>query len=457
MKKVWRLLSMLIVLIVLVGIYIFAKDTPKKEETANNTEVKTIELLKLEKDKIKKVAIKSQDNEITIEKQGDKWGVTGTQFPIKQDSLNNVVTTLSSLNADKLIAENPSDLQQYGLDKGNAIVTATMDNGEEKTVVLGNETPGGSSSYVMLKGVNNVYTVSSTSIGTLTVKLDDIIDKSIDMVDTEAVNYLKIVTGGKTIELKPDQIQNSIGMGLNMFQYYSYPIETDGQKDKTLISALSSISVDEFVESNAKDLKKYGLDKPALQITAKDSNNKAIDILVGKNKDDSTVYFKMGSSGNVYTAAISQFDAFFNVKPFDLYDKFAYSVNIDSVDKIEIKAPSANYTMELSRETKKAENKDEKDTVVTTYKVNSNNVDESKFKQFYQNLIGLKVEAEKEKDVPEKPEVSIIYHFNTGADKVVAVTFTPYNDEFYSVYINGKSEFLISKSRVKDMLGSISF
>ena len=49
-------------------------------------------------------------------------------------------------------------------------------------------------------------------------------------------------------------------------------------------------------------------------------------------------------------------------------------------------------------------------------------------------------------------EVSTTFYFNKGSVRQQTVTYSPYNENFYAIYINGVSEFLASKDKVNKML-----
>ena len=58
------------------------------------------------------------------------------------------------------------------------------------------------------------------------------------------------------------------------------------------------------MEGDAKDLSKYGLDKPVydIKVGGKDSNGKEVtnELLIGADKDSSNAYAKFADSGTVY-------------------------------------------------------------------------------------------------------------------------------------------------------------
>ena|ERR1035437_6185341 len=86
------------------------------------------------------------------------------------------------------------------------------------------------------------------------------------------------------------------------------------------------------------------------------------------------------------------------------------------------------------------------------YYNNKLTIELSKFKAQYQEIIGLLVDAENDKKLEDKPEVSITYSLNKGSKKQEIVDFVPYNDQFYAVFRDGKSDFVIGKDKVNKMI-----
>jgi hypothetical protein len=146
---------------------------------------------------------------------------------------------------------------------------------------------------------------------------------------------------------------------------------------------------------------------------------------------------------------------FLETKPFEIVEKFAYIVNIDDVDKIIVEGRGKTHVITLTRETKKAEKEDEEDEVITTYKVDGEEVEEKPFKKYYQSLIGLLADAENDRQLEEQPEVKTTFFLNKGSVREVHVNYTPYDNDFYAVFVDGKSEFVISRQQVYSMLDDL--
>lgn len=111
-----RLLTLVIVLVVLAGLvgayFVVTRAKPVKAAAAQP------ELLKADKDKLVKIVLSDRtEGPLTLEKKGKAWavGVPG-QYALDQSSLDDLALTFTSLTAERMIDENPTDLKQFGLD-----------------------------------------------------------------------------------------------------------------------------------------------------------------------------------------------------------------------------------------------------------------------------------------------------------------------------------------------------
>ncbi|HBM80388.1 MAG TPA: hypothetical protein DD426_06060 [Clostridiaceae bacterium] len=457
MKK-RNLIILLVLLAVLAASYIYISKRPSKTKD-QGSDTQAVKLLELDSKKIVKINIKNKDGILELEKKNDKWALTSEGgINIDQNIVDTIVSTFSALNADKIVSSNPGNLGEYGLSSPSS-ATAILEDGSEKVVYVGDKTPDGNNYYGMVKGDPKVYLLSSADGQHLMYTVADIRNKDIlTKIDSEKLNYIKIVRNNKTIELKKNDEKAQTGQaqldsGWNITQPYSRVYGTDSEKLSPVLDALGKLTVSDVVEDKASDLGKYGLDKPSMEIMQKDDKN-TLDIYFGKDVDDSYIYFSVKGLDGVYKMSKSNLDAL-NIKPFDVTAKFAYIVSIDDVDKITIESGGKTDTAVLTRTTKKAEKSGDKDEVVTTYTLNGKNADEDKFKDLYQKIIGLIVDSENDKNVPQKPEVKITFFLNKGTNKQVVTEYCPYNSDFYAVYRDGKADFLISRDKVSSMINAV--
>lgn len=452
MRRTRNVIILVVVLALLAGTYAYLTRRPQQAEQDSES----VEISALNKDDIVKIALEREDGSLTFVKKDDKWVVEGNEsIALNQTMIDDLAYTFASLYAEQVVEENPQDLAQYGLKEPVVTAIATLKDNTAKTLYLGNKTPTGTY-YLMAEDDPKVYEVWMNHGEHLSYTLNDVRDTTLPQINTQELTYLKMwKEGGRTIEIKTNESQTEaqaqFGLGLwQMTQPYSEPVGVDAQYFQPVLDALPNIAIDGFVEDNPKDLAQYGLDKPKGELIVKDKQN-TLHILIGDDKDDAQVYFKTADSPSVYVMSKDRL-AFMDTEPYDIMEKFAYIVNIDDVDRIIVEAKGKTHDITLTRTTKKAEKEGEEDEVVTTYKVDGKAVEEDPFKQYYQSLIGMTVDAEIDEQLEEVPEVKTTFFLNKGSEREVHVNYVPYNRDFYAVFRGGKAEFVLSKQQVDKML-----
>lgn len=453
-------LVILSVILILLGIsFIVLKSQPSKSGTSNQNQ-SAIKLLQLDKTKIVKMVLSSENGDLTMEKKDANWTVASASVKLMQDTIDAISTSFASFNADKLVETAPKDLSIYGLDKPSHAAKAVLSDGTESVIYIGNVAPVGSLYYVMLKDKPEVYAVSESLIENFLKTLTDIRDKSLTAINSEELTYIKIAEVNKpVIEIKenPNQTkeQSDAGIGsLIMTEPYKETVTVDSSKLQTFLSSLSSIAIKSFVDDNPKDLSLYGLDKPRSNIIIKDKSN-TLTLIIGKDSDENSVYFKTDSGSNVYTIDKSTLSSL-KIVPFDVADKYAYYANIDSVSQVSIENQGKTDTLVISKTVKKAAKAGDADVTTYAFKLNGKELKEQDGENLYQNIVGLSVDGESSKQVSENPEIKMTFTLSSTPQKEVHVNYSPYNDDFYSIFKDGKSQFVISKSKLASLIDSLN-
>jgi hypothetical protein len=456
-KRVWTLIAVLVVLGALIGGY-FWVTRPKPAPVS--TEAPKAELSKGDKDAIVKVVLTERaEGTLTFEKKGTDWSVTPALGGTLDASLmDDLLYSFSSLMAERTIEENPTDLAQYGLKPPRATGIATWADGSARTLYLGDKTASGNTYYLQVKGDPKVYTVWMNNGQHLHWIAKDLRSKAITpAINYDEITYLKIIGGnGAPLEIKTKTTDETksyqLGFGAYMVTMpYSYSRGLDTEKQDALIKAPQSISISDFAE-DTKDLGVYGLARPRAEVIVRDKSN-TIDFLIGSEKGYQTYFMIRGQPG-VYLTDTSSL-SFLATKPFDVIDKFTFIPNIDDVDTLEITAAGKTHTLVITRTTKKAEKAGDPDEVVAVYTGDGKTLEEDSFKKFYQSVIGLMVEGESPRKVPNKPEVSVIYHLNKANNAVVRVDYAPYDRDFDAIFLNGVNEFALTKRQLTRMLAKL--
>ena len=456
-RRAWTLIGVLAALALLVGAYVvLGRPKPAPAPAAALPE-----LSKGDKDKLVKVVLTDRpEGTLTLVKTADKWN---TEPPVsavlEPTSIDNLLFTFSALSAERIIEEKPADLGQYGLAPPRVAATGTWMDGTTRTLLLGDKAPSGSSYYIQVKGDPRVYTVQSYTGQNLHWTLKDLRSRTLSpAINFEEVEYVKIVERDGTVlevKRKTEAETKSFQLGFGQFimtRPYTTLRGLDSQKQDSAIKGAQGVSISDFAPDPVKGLDAYGLSRPREEVIVRDKSN-TIDYLFGDQKGTQTWFAIRGQPG-VYLTDTSGLD-FLKTKPFDLIDKFTFIPNIEDVDRMDITTAGKTHSLVITRTTKKAAKAGDPDEVTAAFSADGKTVEGDSFKKFYQSLIGLQVEGETARKVPNTPVVSVTFFLNKGDVKVVRVDYAPYDHDFNAIFLNGVGEFALTKGQLTAMLGKL--
>ena len=124
MKKSTKLVSAVVVLAVLGGVYVGLNTYVSKEEkTESSEEESKTEVFSMKTDDIKSLEFIVDKKEVTFEKKDDSWVKKDeTAFPVNQTTLDSAASAIETVEADRVL-EDVEDLTEYGLDSPSNTVT----------------------------------------------------------------------------------------------------------------------------------------------------------------------------------------------------------------------------------------------------------------------------------------------------------------------------------------------
>lgn len=120
------------------------------------------------------------------------------------------------------------------------------------------------------------------------------------------------------------------------------PFAADPTSVSSIVSKLASLDSERLVDSNAPDLRRYGLEHPSLELDVTEKNNKTQRLLVGdETPTGNAVYAALAGDPRVFTIATynkTTLDKSLN----DLRDKRLLTVSPDKVSRLEIDGKNGN-------------------------------------------------------------------------------------------------------------------
>ena len=464
-KKIKTLIISLGVLVLLGGGYYLSTIYQKKKEEAarpvyNRDAAPRIGNLETSK------LVKMEVSNIVLEKIGDTWILTSLDgmdppggIELEQSPIVSMTYSLASVWTDRILDEEPEDLDVYGLND-NAIRTVVTDSDGKRVVyLLGDITPSRTSFYAMEEGDPKVYIISYYTAENMTIDLDKLRKKFL-FPDFEVfdITVIRLDTAGTRVEIKPkpDPLPAHLSSGFIshvITSPYKIPRGVDGENFNNFVTPLKELNIRDFIDDAPSSLVPYGLDKP-VRVFLELQNAYTLDLLIGSPVDGNH-YAKLADAPGVFTLA--GMDAIVNARPYSLTDKFALLVNIDKVEHLAVYGGEQPITVAFQGKGDDG-----------VYTVNGKKAETKSFKTFYQAVIGLLSDAEMPGGGIAAPEarrgildllssqsnleaghIRIEYLLDDPAGVWVSITLVPYDRDFYALQQEGYREFLISRNQVR--------
>ena len=193
-----------VVLAALTGVLYWSNRHPPSESTAKASLDTPPKILSLKQEDISKIEIRKKGGEELDLAKGDtgKWQITAPKpLNADQDAVSSLLSTVSSLNADRLVEEKPGDVSQYGLAQPTLELDLTSKGGKPQKLFLGDDTPAGSAVFAKLDGDPRVFTIASYNKTSIDKTANDLRDKRLLTVDFDKLSQIELATKKQDIEV----------------------------------------------------------------------------------------------------------------------------------------------------------------------------------------------------------------------------------------------------------------
>jgi hypothetical protein len=276
------LTSTLILVVVLAGLgsYIYFVDSKKPAASADGSPESKGKVFTVEADKINELRITSQGETSLLKKEPSGWKmIEPTAIEADPPEAIGVASALTSIDIVRVVDENATNLEQFGLANPPITVAFKTDGGGSGTLKLGNKNSTQSEIYALKNDEKRVFLVSSFQETSFNRKPFDLRDKKILKFDRDKADSLVLAKGATTMEMSR--------AGTDWKVVKPVPSRSDYSAIEGFITRLASANMSKLVEENPKDLAKYGLDKPSMTVTIGAGSAKTV-LEVSKAKDGET-------------------------------------------------------------------------------------------------------------------------------------------------------------------------
>jgi len=285
--------STALLLVVLGGLggYIYFVDS-KRDPAVEGANAKAFTALVA--DNIEEIEIKNADGATShVQRVGTDWQLVAPDKADADDGVVGTVTSnLSTLEVQRVVDENPTDLAQYGLNPPRVDLSFRLkDSKDFQRLLVGEKTPTGGDFFAKRPNENRVFLISSFLDSIFNKTAFDLRDKAVLKFDRNQASSIELASGAYVAQFT--------GSGSDWRIARPIAARADYATVEGLMTRLSSTFMQKIVVNETTDLKQYGLDKPALTAAVTTGSAKAT-LILGR-ADGESRFAKDVSRSDIFT------------------------------------------------------------------------------------------------------------------------------------------------------------
>ncbi len=418
------LTSTILLVVVLAGLggYIYFVDSKRPAPGIDSGPVKE-KVYSLEADKVEEITLTFEGETSLLRKSEAGWKmIEPTPTDADPPEAISIAQALANLELVRVVEENPKDLAQYGLEKPAIRVDFKAQGNVNGSLKLGDKNATQGEMYAQKNDEKKVFLVSAFQETSFNRKPFDLRDKKILKFDRDKADTLTMARGTSSIELSR--------AGSEWKVVKPAAARSDYSAVEGLLTRLSTSNMSKLIETDAKDLAKYGLDKPEMTITVGAGSSKTV-LEVGKTENDQT-YAKDASRPLVFTVDTTlQSDLKKSLDDYRKKELFEFRPFYLSRLRAVLDVPGGPKTYEFEKV------KAEKPSDPEVWKVSrvggeTRNADQTAMDDLLNKLVGIKSESwadAKTKTGIDKPALVVSASYDEG--KIARVRFGQLGETAY--------------------------
>ncbi len=283
-------------------------------------------------------------NKIDIKKKGGEE-VTIAPKPLgaDQSAVSSMLSSLSSLNSDRLVEEKASNFNQYGLSEPTLQIGVTEKNSKTHQLLVGDDTPTNNGAYVRVEGDHNgayvrvegdrrVFTLAAYNKTTLDKSVNDLRDKRLLTLESDKISRIELTANKQEIEFGRNKDQWQI--------LRPKPLRADSAQVDELLRKLTDAKMELSSETDSKKTASAFTPSAPFAIAKLTTDSGTQELEVRKNKDD--YYAKSSVVDGVYKVP-NDVGQGLNKKLDDFRNKKLFDFGFSDPDKIEMHDGSKAY------------------------------------------------------------------------------------------------------------------
>jgi hypothetical protein len=147
---------------------------------------------------INSFSLKNENAAFELKKENSNWSMTQpVQARAEDSSVTSMLSSLDTMKGSDIAAENSNELGKYGLDKPKITLSAHLEGGAEKQLLVSGKV--GEKYYAKNSDHPQVFEVTDTLVNKLNVKVSDLRDKQLITLNRDDVKKIEIKNPNLTL------------------------------------------------------------------------------------------------------------------------------------------------------------------------------------------------------------------------------------------------------------------
>jgi hypothetical protein len=287
---------------------------------------------------VSSISITRAGQTVLVEQKDGKWTITQpVTAQADQSAVDSLVNGITSAKIERSFSASPEEIKSFGLEEPAVAIEIKLKSGETHELKLGANDFSGLSAYARVGGASDVSMVPGSVLSSADKSLDDLRDKSILGVSQFDIKSISLTNENGQISLAKEDGEWKLKK--------PFDSGVEPSEMSSVLSEITSAEVEEFVSDKPNDLAGYGLDKPAVNLTAhlNDGSEKTLAIAEKDNKH----YAKASSRPEILKVSSVLYDKL-RIKPSELRSKEIFDLDQENLSKIEIRNPNMKIVAEKS-------------------------------------------------------------------------------------------------------------
>ncbi len=338
------LLILVVAAIAGVAVYFLEiKDAKPRDETPDTTRP----AFAFKREDITAVTIKRSAGSFTVESQDGKWMLKDpVSAPVSESAVDTLLNDLANAKVERTIPASGDEIKSFGLTEPAVTVEVKLKDGKQHRIRLGSKDFSNLSVYAFIDDAKEVSLLPASVLTSADKSVSELRDLSILgglsqydvsnlLVKNESGSFTLAKSGADWVLKAPDEVP------------------ADENEVSSLISEITAAKATEVASETASDLAQFGLDKPAISVTAQLAAGGERQIIIGTKKTaEQTSYFaKSSDRAPIFKVETALFEKL-NVKPSALRSKQIVKLNADELSKVYIRNPNMTLVAEKNTDGK---------------------------------------------------------------------------------------------------------